>query len=493
MAGIGFELRRLGRQETLTSLTAAFGHAAVVAAGPWLFTILSLALITLTVEQIVGLDLLANFRIVIIYAFAISLVITAPVTIVATRLVADELWLERPDRVRPLLLGAYVVALALVAPCALLLAVSFAMPADMALVLIALTMTVALIWVALSFCGAVRDYFGVTMSFLAGLVVSLVLAISAALAGLGPAGMAWGFLTGLALVFLGLTRRVLVTFPGLVDDPAGAIRLIGGGLSRYRTLAVGAVAGTAAVWVDKWVFWLSPAGERVEAGLIHAPLYDSAMFIASLAIIPSLAQLVMRLETDFFERYQSYYATIKSHGTIAQIEAARVRLKGETLEHLVLITAAHVGIAAVLVLLAPALVELLNLQFRQIAILRYGALGSVFQFVFIAATSLLLFFDRRKVFLALQLLFFAANLALSVWTVEAGEDYYGVGYFLACLIASGAAYVFAERTLARLNFLTFIGNNPSIRAAVSAAQRPRTIPEMFREVVRPLMPRGRRS
>ena len=33
MAGIGFELRRLARRETLSSLVAAVGHAAVVAAG----------------------------------------------------------------------------------------------------------------------------------------------------------------------------------------------------------------------------------------------------------------------------------------------------------------------------------------------------------------------------------------------------------------------------------------------------------------------------
>ena len=47
MAGIGFELRKLSRQETLSSVVAAAGHAAVIAAGPWLFTIFALATITL--------------------------------------------------------------------------------------------------------------------------------------------------------------------------------------------------------------------------------------------------------------------------------------------------------------------------------------------------------------------------------------------------------------------------------------------------------------
>jgi uncharacterized membrane protein len=66
MAGIGFQLRKLAQGETLSSVVAAGGHAAVIAAGPWLFTILSLAAIGITAERLVGLERLAEFRVVII-------------------------------------------------------------------------------------------------------------------------------------------------------------------------------------------------------------------------------------------------------------------------------------------------------------------------------------------------------------------------------------------------------------------------------------------
>jgi uncharacterized membrane protein len=112
MAGIGFALRDLSRQESLTAVARASAHAAVIAAGPWLFTILSLVAITAAAEQLAGYQTLATFRAVIIYAFATSLVLAAPVTIVATRLVADELWKRRIERVRPLLSAALVAAVA---------------------------------------------------------------------------------------------------------------------------------------------------------------------------------------------------------------------------------------------------------------------------------------------------------------------------------------------------------------------------------------------
>lgn len=462
MAGIGFALRSLSRQESLSAVVRASGHAAVIAAGPWLFTILSLAAITAFTETIAGNAALSTFRAVIIYAFATSLVLTAPVTIVATRLLADHLWRRETENVPALLIAAFVLALAAVAPGVAALSYYFGVPTRLAFALYAATSVVAMIWVALAFCGAVRDYRAITLAFLMGLVVAVAGATAAALTGRGAQGMVWGFATGLAVTLLGLTLRVLSTFPAAVPRPFGALGELLTGHVTYGFLALGALCGTAGIWADKWVFWFSPEGQSVDGGLIHAPLYDSAMFIASLVIIPALAQFVVKLETEFFERYQAYYGTVKGHGTIDQIEAQRVRLEGFAFESLTLITVSQLALGAVLALSAPAIIETLNLQFRQVAILRFGALGSVFLFVFIAATSIIVFFDRRRIYCALQVLFLALNAGFAYVTASWGEEYYGVGYFLASFLSAAVALVVADRTLARLNYLTFIGNNPSV-------------------------------
>ena len=290
MAGIGFALRTLGRQETLSAVVKATGHAAVIAAGPWLFTVFSLATISAFAEQIVGAATLSSFRAVIIYAFATSLVLAAPATIVSTRLLADQLWKRDTAKVRPLLISGFVLALASVIPGVAALIYGFGVPFRLASGLFATTAVVAMIWVVLAFCGAVRDYKGITLSFLIGLAVAIAGATAAALAGLGAGGMAWGFCTGLGLTLAGLTLRVLQTFPVPAARPFAALGDMLDGFRTYSDLAAGALFATAGVWVDKWVFWVSPEGQKVDGGLIHAPLYDSAMFIASLVIIPALAQ-----------------------------------------------------------------------------------------------------------------------------------------------------------------------------------------------------------
>ena len=471
MAGIGFQLRRLARQDTISAVIASAGHAAVIAAGPWLFTILSLAGITFLSERVAGADNLATFRAIIIYAFALSLVLTAPVTIVATRLVADALWAKQPETVRTLLFGAFAVALLAVAVGLVALLAFFQLPAPLAVPLASASLLVGLIWVALCFCGAVRDYSAVTWSFLSGLIVSLLASVGAALAGWGAPGMAMGFILGLAITFFGMTACVLRTFPMAVERPLAGLKAIAAGFGTYLPFAVGALAGTAGVWIDKWIFWASPIGERVQGGLVHAPLYDSAMFIASLVIIPALSAFVVKLETEFFDRYQQYYATIQSHGTLGQIEEARARLARYTLDNLTLTTVMQVGICAVMILAAPLLVEALGLRFSQISILRYGSLGAVFQFIFIACTSMLLFFDRRYLYLWHQVLFLVLNTGFTLATIALGEDFYGVGYFLAAFLVAASAFFFANATFERLNFLTFLGNNPSVRASVSLRRR----------------------
>ena len=480
MAGIGFQLRRLANRETLSSVIAAGGHAAVIAAGPWLFTILSLAGIGITTDRLVGLDRLAEFRVVIIYAFATSLVLAAPVTIVATRLVADALWMKRPGDVRPLLLASLAATLGIVAAGTLVLVAFFAPPLPTALALLSGSSLAGLIWVVLAFCGAVRDYNGVTLSFLVGLLVSMAASIVIAILGGGSAMMTGGFLLGLALTFFGLVGRVLATFPEPDCDPRRGFTLLLAGFGDYWRLALGAFAGTAGVWIDKWIFWFSASGEVLGIGLRHAPLYDSAMFIASLGIIPALAAFVIRLETDFFERYQRYYATIGGHGTYGQIEDARQRLHVHTLENLALVTVGQIGVSAVLVMLAPVLIDALGLQFRQVSILRYGALGAVFQFIFIACSAMLLFFDRRRTYLRLQVFFLVSMAGATLATIGLGEEYFGVGYFAACLATAFLAYKLADRTFADLNYLTFIGNNPSV--AASSSYRPGGLAGLLRRI-----------
>src|SRR5262252_2103843 len=353
MAGIGFRLRALGEHDNLLAPLASIGHAAVIAAGPWLFMVTALEVIGILAADRVSLSVIDGFRLVVIYAFAISLISSAPIVLVAARLVGDALYARDAGRVRPLFLAASVLSAGASIAIALLCHfVAYSIPAASCCAI------GALIWVALAFCGTVRDYKSITRGFLCGLGFAVIATVLAARADSGWIGMIWAFNAGLLIVLAVLASRVLVTFPQPVASVSTAILAFGAGMARHPALALAGLLGATAIWIDKWVMWIGPEGIRHELGLVHAPLYDSAIFAAYLTIIPALAQFVTHVETAFYARYRSYYSAIRDHGTLGQIEARAKSLKQATLASLGQITLIQTAICVVIVLGAPTIVQI---------------------------------------------------------------------------------------------------------------------------------------
>ena len=91
MAGIGFALERLYRSNSFADRMASFAHASVIAAGPALLSVLGIWLISATISELEGKTTIAAFRALIIYSFALSFVVTAPIALVSARLISDKL------------------------------------------------------------------------------------------------------------------------------------------------------------------------------------------------------------------------------------------------------------------------------------------------------------------------------------------------------------------------------------------------------------------
>ena len=113
MAGIGFELRKILKEDRLLSLTKVYGYSAILSSGPWIISIVAIVL--------VGFINLANlgetsdafrFQVVITYAIALasSLIITGILQLPFTRFVADLIFTHREDEILPSYFGAIFMA-----------------------------------------------------------------------------------------------------------------------------------------------------------------------------------------------------------------------------------------------------------------------------------------------------------------------------------------------------------------------------------------------
>ena len=158
---------------------------------------------------------------------------------------------------------------------------------------------------------------------------------------------------------------------------------------------------------------------------MHAPLYDSAMFVSYLVVIPAYAAFVVHLEVKFFRNYRLFYTSILEHATLAQIRGHGRRLRDETIASLSGIMVPQLVICALVALSAPAVIDALDMQFRQVGTLRFGVIGAVFQFLFVTCSSLTLYFDRRLVFLVLQTCFVVLNAGLTLASFRSGRTIWG--------------------------------------------------------------------
>ncbi len=471
MAGIGFALERLYRSNSFGDRIASLAHASIVAAGPCLLAVLGIWLISATISELEGRTTIAAFRALIIYSFALSFVATAPIALVGARLISDELHDLRIGNIPGIMLAALALSAAVTMAAA---AALFGLPLELqpaaVIAAVANCALIGLIWVTCLFASVTRDYTAITVFFALGMIVA-VIAVTAGY-NLRPelAIMLWGFNIGLGTTLFGLLGRVIATFPFPVTGIAFALHALARALLHYWPITLGGLFGAVGAWVDKWVVWLSPYGVQIQYGLLHAPLYDSAMFLSYLVVVPAYAAFIIHLEVKFFRNYRLFYSSIREHATLAQITRYGKQLREETIESLSAITVPQLVVCALVALSAPALIDLLDMQFRQAGTLRMGVIGAAFQFLFITCSSLTLYFDRRGVFLLLQLLFLLLNAGLTFALLGSGPSYLGLGFLAASVISAVVAYLTLARTLWRLEYLTFIANNPAVRIRARVAK-----------------------
>jgi len=461
MAGIGFVLRKLTRQDDLLGVAQGFAHSALASSGPWLFTILSLGGLTVFAAGSHGLEALAEFRIVIIYNFAFSLVFSGPVLLVVTRSLADRIYQQDVSGAVGMLAGALALIVATQLPLVIAFYTLYASFSPATVVAaIANFVLVSALWLVSVFLSALKDYRAITGAFALGMLAAAGLGLWLA-TDWGVPGMLTGFNGGLALVLALLLAKILAEYPYPPTRPFAFVTQF----RRYWMLALSGLAYNAAIWVDKWIMWFAPQAETMANGLRSYPHYDSAMFLANLSMVPALAAFMVVVETRFFEEYLKFYRDLQRHANLRDIRRNHrelLRTLSDGIRNLAVVQGA---LCVFVMLLAPSLFGWLRIDFLQMGIFRLGVFGSLFHVLLLVLFIMLAYFDFRRTVLGLQLMFLGCNAVFTWASMQASFIWYGYGYFLAALVTFCVSYVVAHRLLSELPYQAFVRANQSVQDA----------------------------
>jgi uncharacterized membrane protein len=451
MAGIGFRLQKLLDEGTYSSSVRAYAYSALIAAGPFLLTVLVVALIRLLSYEALSEIESTYFQALVTYAYAFSLIGVGGGYLVVTRYIADEYYRGNVGGFTAVYFSSVSVFALGTGPLVLWHASRLGVPGPVRLMSLLLYLFVGTSWIALVFLSAAKEYARIARAFVIGAAVGLGTAYW-----LGPqrglAGYFGGFVLGQGLVVLLLSRAILDEFDYWEPRNHHWLHyfrkhpwLIGVGL--FYNLGV---------WVDKFLFWFSREGLVLDRGLRFCPFYDMPLFLSYLTIVPSLTYFLVRMETSFSTKYQDYYLGIQRQESLQRLEARRqdiLRCLADNFQRLLLLQ----GILSGLALLAvPWLTQVLGLDPLQMGVLRVGIFASFLQGGLLVVVNILLYFDHQKDAFITTAVFCAGNALFTAATLRSGLVLYGFGYALACLVGLVVGLSLLNERLRRLHYWTFM-------------------------------------
>jgi len=455
MAGIGFELRRMLRKDTLASLVQAYAYAGVIGSGPWVFSIVGILLIGIfSASVVVPAFLVTQFQTSVTYMVAGSLILTGLVQLAFTRFVSDRLFEKRKDLILPNLHGLLLVvtlAAGVLGTLALFLLLPNLGLLYRMLMLAGFTLMCD-VWVLTILLSGMKRYKAIVALF--GLAYVLIVVSALLMRPWGLEGLLGGFVLGNYVLLAGMWILVVREF-----NPKGRLIAFDFGQRKllYPTLIAIGFLYNFGVWIDKFMFWyFPPTSQAIIGGLRASLIYDLPVFLAYLSIIPGMAVFLVRIETDFVEYYDKFYDAVRSGGSLEYIEAMRDEMVYSIKQGLGEIGKIQTLAVLVTFVAGPALLSALGISRLYLPLLHVQVIGAGLQVGLMAILNVFFYLDQRRIVLFLCLEFVLLNIVLTGLTLYAGAALYGYGFAIATLVTLCTGLLLLSKQLSRLEYETFM-------------------------------------
>ena len=452
MAGVGFELKKLFARKGLMATLRAYGYSGVICAGPMLLGVL----MQIGIQALcMAFGRSAHERELLVcmvtYSLLASLTVTSTLSMVVTRFLADMLYEERHGAVMPSFWGSTGLMLCVGSVLyGVFLCFSGARPLHIFLCFM-LFGELVVVWNAMSYLTAIKDYSGILRSFATAVLAALVLSGVGLMLGLPTVD------TVLAAVCVGygvmMVWDVSILYSVFPSGGESAFLFLGW-VDQFMPLALTGFWLNLGLFGHLIVMWLGPLQVQVEGLFVGAPSHDVPALLAFLTILATTINFVVSVEVNFYPKYRAYYALFNEKGNIGDILQAEKEmlavLKSEMwytgLKQL-FVTALSVALGGIVLMQLPLGMNDMMLGYFRTLCVGYGfyAIGNT-------ALLLLLYFTDYGGALACSALFAGSTILLSLLSLLGAPVYFGFGFLLGSALFFMAAVLRLEWFTRRLPY-----------------------------------------
>ncbi|AZB43956.1 hypothetical protein CEF21_17460 [Bacillus sp. FJAT-42376] len=440
MAGIGFQLQKLFKEDYYSSRLKAYLYSLFVTAGPWLIVISTILVLQLLLKAVPGVNAENKqlFMISVSYCFMFSQVLFGFQQLVVTRYTADCLYEKKEEKIFPSFLGFSSVTIVMAFVLWFVFALLSPLYWGYKCWMLALFVLLNLIWIMLLYLSGAKNYQSIAFAFLAGGIFSVLCMFSLLKWNPFPAGqwlsasvMMGSFTAGMAVTFLWLIYAMLRTFPSRgAAMPFEYLSYF----DKYPLLALTGVFYNAGLWVSNWLIWAN-GGEWLLDTFRYHPDYDTALFYAYLTILPTYVIFVVSIETRFYERYRAFFSFINEGGTLTQIKKSKTSMLLVLKQEVERLIRNQGFISLAILFLSISILPLFAGNEQVLRIFRLTLIGAFCNGMTMVMMLLLLYFDDRMGAFRTSAVFFAGIALFTLILLPAGNGSYGVGFTIGSLIS----------------------------------------------------------
>lgn len=453
MAGIGFKLRKIFAEHSMSAKLKGVFFATFTTIGPTLTFIAMLLLINYALNHFGAgeVDRLF-FSASMFYLFLINLLIAGATGTIISRFIADQVNEGSVENVPAAMLGSLVLVSSLAAllggTVTLLLAIYTDVSPAYLLTYYAMCLVISITYSVMNFISAIKEYGRISLAYLVSILLGVgsffifyqVLSVELLLSVL------LGMLLAFSLIDLVLVYLVLTFFKGSSQN----YFLFMGHFRRNQMLFWGGFLYMLTLYVPTLIFWFFSELSTPIAIFRVAPAYDMAMFLAILSNVSTTVIFVVRVETNFYEKYQRYVASL-IHGTYDIIEKNRLAMvKTMNLE---LFYIYEVQLIVTLILTSLGIIFLPMIGYGGLVLNYFPVLS-----IGLYATSLMYFttvflyyFDDQTGSFNTMIIFFVTTLMASVTVLQFGMTYYPLPLLVGGIISWIYAFLRLRAYLKNIN------------------------------------------
>ena len=452
MAGIGFELKKLFQKKGVLNTTKAYGYATVICAGPMLLgVILLLGIMALCSFFETATHIRELLICMITYTLLASVTVTSFFSMVVTRYVADMLFEDNNKAVLPSFWGSTVVMMAIGSVLYGIFLVFSGATFVQGFLCFILFNELIIVWNAMSFLSAIKDYKGIFLSFLTSVAVSILLgalflylefpAIESLLLAVS---IGYGIMLVWDVVLLHRyfphTRLGAFTFFKWIDA--------------FLPLALSGLFMNIGMFSHLVIMWFSDIKVHVHGLYYGAPWHDVPALLAFMTALMTTVNFVVSVEVNFYPKYRNHYSLYNDKGTIGDIKQSEKEMLGTLKTEIFYTSLKQLLFTAACIALGGYLLDLLPLGFNEVMrgyfrtlCVAYGlyAIGNMLMLI-------LLYFTDYKGALVSTAVFAAATIVLTVISLAFPYIYYGFGFLMAAMIFVVIAAIRLDYFTKRLPF-----------------------------------------